>query len=84
MAALALAGCVMTGAPEQPPAEADQCGATALQHLIGAPESVLASMRFAQKLRVIHPGQAVTMDYNPARLNIEIDAEGRIATLRCG
>jgi len=38
----------------------------------------------ARDLRVIAPGDAVTMDYRPDRLNIETDAEGRVVRLKCG
>lgn len=60
------------------------CGAADLQDLVGQPESVLQTMRFAGPVRVIHPGQAVTMDFSPARLNIIIDEQGKIAEVRCG
>jgi hypothetical protein len=38
----------------------------------------------AMRARVIRPGQAVTMDADPQRLNIEVDETGRIRRLRCG
>ena len=38
----------------------------------------------AMRTRVIKPGQAVTMDADPQRLNIEVDETGRIRRLRCG
>ncbi|MGD9917484.1 MAG: I78 family peptidase inhibitor [Paenirhodobacter sp.] len=89
--ALLLASCTLDAAgpdlagSELPvPGAADQCGATELGALVGQPESVLATMRFAQRVRVIHPGDAVTMDYSASRLNIGIDAAGKIATLHCG
>nr|WP_284040697.1 I78 family peptidase inhibitor [Phaeovulum sp. NW3] len=62
---------------------ADACGASRLQYLIGQPESVLDGMRFDAPVRVIRPGMAVTMDYRPDRLNIEIDARNRIARVHC-
>lgn len=87
LVALMLAGCAPVGAgvPAQPaePGE-DACGAAALQGLVGQPESVLETMRFAGPVRVITPGMAVTMDYNAARLNIEVD-EGRVIwRVTCG
>jgi hypothetical protein len=38
----------------------------------------------AQRLRWIRPGDAVTMDYREDRLNIDLDAQGRVRALRCG
>ena len=38
----------------------------------------------ARSVRVIRPGQAVTMDFNPFRLNIELDASDRVLRVRCG
>lgn len=93
-ASLALgAGCTPVGQPPQPGTPPGvppglspdaACGAGGLQHLVGQPESVLATMRFGTVVRVIHPGDAVTEDYSPSRLDIEIDRAGRIATLTCG
>ncbi len=83
-----LAACTPAPRPElphnDPPTAADDCGATGLQGLVGRPEAVLAGLRSGQPLRILHPGQAVTMEYSAARLTIEIDATGRIARLSCG
>jgi len=86
---LMTAACVPAAPPvAQPvpePFEQPQlCGAEGLQGLVGQPESVLATMRFSQTVRVIHPGTAVTMDFSPFRLNILIDATGRITRVYCG
>ena len=35
-------------------------------------------------VRVIKPGMAVTMDYREDRVNIDVDANNRILTVRCG
>lgn len=35
-------------------------------------------------VRWIHPGDAVTMDYQPGRLNVIVDEHGKIAATRCG
>ncbi|MDQ3140353.1 MAG: I78 family peptidase inhibitor [Pseudomonadota bacterium] len=34
-------------------------------------------------IRWIQPGQAVTMDYRPDRLNIELDAQNRVVRFGC-
>ena len=38
----------------------------------------------ARAIRWLTPGMAVTMDYNPTRLNIEIDKTGEIFRINCG
>jgi len=35
-------------------------------------------------VRWIAPGQPVTLDFNPARLNIILDERNEIAAMRCG
>ena len=35
-------------------------------------------------VRVIKPGQAVTMDYREDRVNIDVDDKGRVLRVRCG
>lgn len=82
---LALVACTPAGAPPVDPLpNVESCGAEGLQQLLGQPEAVLATLRFSTVLRVIRPGMAVTMDYSPSRLNIEIDATGRISRISCG
>jgi hypothetical protein len=76
-----LAGCVEPQPDPMPPS----CGAEGLQGLVGQREEVLASMTFgAGAVRVIRPGQAVTMDYNPRRINFELDGANRIVRVFCG
>ncbi|MBC7987463.1 MAG: peptidase inhibitor I78, partial [Sphingomonadaceae bacterium] len=65
------------------------CGAGPAQGLIGrAVDSAVGAeaMRLsgAQTLRWIGPGQAVTMDYRPDRLNVEYDEGRRVTAIRCG
>ena len=77
-----LAGCVATAEP--PVDVVDQCGASQLQDLVGKRGTVMDGMRFSQDLRVITPGMAVTMDFNPARLNIWLDGRDVIERVTCG
>ena len=35
-------------------------------------------------IRYIAPGDAVTMDFSPSRLNVELGEDGRIKLFRCG
>lgn len=76
-----LAACVTEVAPTPDPAAS--CGADALQGLVGQPESVLAAMTFAQPVRILHPDTPMTMDYQQDRLNIVVDAKGKITAVRC-
>ena len=71
--------------PSQPHSAAppDACGAADLQVLVGQSATVLETMKFAQPVRILRPGMAVTMDYRPDRLNIEIDAQEKIARVHC-
>ena len=64
----AFAACVDETVPT-----AGTCGAPALQDLVGQSETVLQTMKFGSPVRIIHPGMAVTMDYNADRLNIWLD-----------
>ncbi|WP_444454709.1 I78 family peptidase inhibitor [Rhodobacter capsulatus] len=71
--------------PAVPEATAsDHCGAAGLRGLVGQPETALKGMRLPKSTRVLHPGQAVTMDYSETRLNVLIDSKGLISTLHCG
>lgn len=77
---LALAGCV---APPEPPGQ-NACGADGMQDLLGKDRGALAAMTLPAGTRVITPGMAVTEDYSAARLNIDLDARGRITGVWCG
>lgn len=75
--------------PAPTPPTDDECGAGRLGAFLGlaAGEDVLARIRAAighDRIRVIHPGDAVTMDYRADRLNVELGADSRIERLRCG
>lgn len=65
------------------------CDATAVQGLVGdmADDAVVEQARVdagADTARILKPGQAVTLEFNGARLNVEVDGENRIVSLRCG
>jgi hypothetical protein len=86
-AVAALAGCVATGdgivaAPPSP--EVAACRAPGLQYLVGQPDSVLQTMRLAGTVRIIRPGMAITQDFSPSRVNVQIAPDGRIARVWCG
>lgn len=60
------------------------CGAADLQGLVGQSATVLRTMRFGVQTRIIRPDEAVTMDFSPSRLNIEIDDHEVISLVSCG
>jgi hypothetical protein len=74
---LALAACVPAPAPAD-----DTCNAAPYTALIGQPINALTAI--PQGARVIRPGDAVTEDYSPTRLNIDLDDTGRILRAWCG
>lgn len=90
--ALAAAACVPVGDGPRPPKDplppdimpVDDCGALALQGWIGRPLAELAPQLPPERVRVIRPGDAVTMDFSPQRLNVLVDDRAIVTELRCG
>lgn len=88
LALLPLAACMTTPKAEGL-ADGAGCGDAKAADLIGkrwteALRAPTQKRTGARDLRVIAPGDAVTMDYRPDRLNIETDAEGKVVRLKCG
>lgn len=78
-------------APAQAPAgEATaQCDASKAQSVVGqnytdALAAQAQAAAGAKTVRRLVPGQAVTMEFNGERLNLETDASSVIVTVRCG
>lgn len=66
-----------------------RCNAGAAQGFVGreARPGVVQRIKRragARDVRVIRPGQAVTMDFRVDRLNIEVDHRNTIRSARCG
>lgn len=66
-----------------------RCDAGRVQALVGreARPGVVQRARQragARNVRVIRPGQAVTMDFRSDRLNLEVDNRNVIRSARCG
>jgi hypothetical protein len=80
-----LAACVPT-TPAPPPARPDlnTCTSNAAHDLVGTPVSLVNTSQLAATVRILPPNGVATMDYNPARLNIETDANGTITRVSCG
>jgi hypothetical protein len=71
-----------------PPAM-EECDASELGFVAGQPFSEALQARAkeaagARTVRVIRPGQPVTMDYGLDRLNLELDAQDKVINARCG
>ena len=79
---MALAACNPVETP--PPDLAESCGAEALQHLVGQPQTALEAEAITAPTRILPPGSAMTMDHRPDRLNVELDDTGTIQRLWCG
>lgn len=79
-----------TGAMQAPiPPPASLCNAQAAQFVVGqnSTGTVMESARVrsgAQMARILRPGQAVTLEFDAQRLNLQVDATGRIVAVRCG
>ena len=80
-----------TDAPEPgatPTLSAD-CNADAVQGLVGqeGTDAVLEQAKTdsgAKTVRALKPGEPATMDFRPDRLDIALDEQGIIQSLRCG
>lgn len=92
---LLLAACTATADGEPPaggsgePAAGQDCSVDGLQDLVGRPATAELGAEALRRshsrtLRWIRPGDAVTMDYSPQRLNINLDAQGRVERFTCG
>ena len=85
-----LAGCaempavnVPTGPPVPPP-EQDSCGAGPYAYLVGQPATALERVLIMRQVRIIRPGQPVTMDFRPERINFGIGSDETIIRITCG
>jgi Peptidase inhibitor I78 family len=88
LALLSLPACATT-TPAEGAAPSGACDAARAQALVGrtaTPELVAQAQRLtgARRVRSIHPGMMVTMDYSPDRLNIHIGPDDRVERLVCG
>lgn len=75
-----------TGTRPAPPAV---CNVKAVQSFVGRTNTAQNVEQARQRAgasmaRVLHPGQVTTREFNAGRLNLEVDATGRILAARCG
>lgn len=62
----------------------DACGASAHIHLVGASASEAEGISASGPVRVLRPGEAVTLEFRGDRLNVALDARDRIVRVYCG
>ena len=86
LAALLLTGCASacdTGAPAVgADGDATTCNAAAWTQLIGQDSAMAAEVPPPKRVHQI--GAPVTMDFNPARINLQYDEGGIIRLITCG
>lgn len=75
-AALMLAGCSWLARGS------DACGSGRLDGYVGRSVETLPPL--SGVTRIIRPDMAVTQDYWPTRLNIDVNEDGRITRVWCG
>ncbi len=87
---VALTGCGSRDTADVQAAQApSECNADAVKNMLGqfASADTVEQTRLqagADKVRVLAPGDRATMDFNPQRLNIEIDEAEMIQRFSCG
>jgi hypothetical protein len=89
-----LAACAQDRADTPPPAAAQapvpgtRCDANAAQQFVGQPaDAVVAEaqrLSGAQMVRRYTTGDMLTRDYRVERLNVEVDAGGKVVKIYCG
>lgn len=75
--------------PRPPVSAAGQCNEDAAQFAVGktADAKLAEEVRVragVKRVRMVRPGQMVTMEFDTARLTLELDANGRVLRARCG
>ncbi|PJI86420.1 peptidase inhibitor I78 family protein [Yoonia maricola] len=83
LALIALAGCT-AAEPPLPPQLEDTCGAAAFADLIGQDATALERTLVLGPVRLIRPGDVVTMDFRPDRVNFKINDTETIQSIDCG
>ena len=63
---------------------ADTCNMAQYATLVGKPSTDAGVPPASATVRIIKPGDQVTMDFLANRLNIEVGADGNITAVRCG
>jgi hypothetical protein len=62
----------------------DSCHSEMFAGYEGRSGAALEGIVFSQPVRIIGPGDPVTEDYSPLRINFDLDATGTIVRIWCG
>ncbi|MDB5873798.1 MAG: hypothetical protein JWQ07_3240 [Ramlibacter sp.] len=76
-------------APPPPVIASGQCDDGAARFAVGkTADAQLAeearTRASAQRVRMVRPGDMVTMEFDAMRLTLDVDASGRVVRVRCG
>ena len=86
IAALAapLTACTAVPTAPAPDRSGEACDPAAFASFVGRERSVLLATTFTAPIRVIDPGEVVTQEFDPERVNFVIDGAGTVARVYCG
>jgi len=59
------------------------CGAEGYVKYIGGSADVLQSIDLPRSARILRPNQAISLDFSPDRLTIDIDELNRVSSVTC-
>ena len=74
-------------APAPPPADTagtDTCNMAQYSALVGKPSTDPGVPAASSTVRIIKPGDQVTMDFQATRVNFEVNTAGVITNIKCG
>jgi hypothetical protein len=60
------------------------CDLSRLNSYIGSQRGALSGLVFTAPMRWIEPDGRISLDYNPGRINVKVDASGLITRIYCG
>jgi hypothetical protein len=90
LGAACLQACAQPQPPAPPPPQVPaSCNAAAAQFAVGHASSEALATQARQRagaarVRVLPPGIMVTKEYDAGRLNLDVDAGGRVLRAHCG
>lgn len=59
------------------------CGALGYLSFIGSPVTRLEAQELPRAARILRPDQAISLDYSPDRLTVDVDESGRVSSITC-